>query len=167
MQVCLARTGVFLCDGATNVLPIGPHRGQPLSSAHEQENRKVVHAAWRQSRAHIRDSLMRGFFQGWDLHPAQVPVRYATMYAYFHEGLEREAARLRTFVERAAQATLAGNVFDDAATGQGLLNYFVRAVSCGALTEAEAASCTGLTLSELQGRSFGRIVQTRAQPAER
>ena len=54
----------------------------------------------------------------------------------------------------------AGNVFDDAATGQGLLNFFLRGISCGALTEAEALA-TGLTLAELRGRSFVRILKGR------
>ena len=53
-----------------------------------------------------------------------------------------------------------GNVFDDAATGQGLLNFFLRGISCGALTEAEALA-TGLTLAELRGRSFVRILKGR------
>jgi hypothetical protein len=163
MQVCLARTGVFLSDGATNVMPIGPHRGKALTEAQVAENRNVVFGAWRQSASNIRDSLLRGFFQGWDLHPAQVPVRYATMYAYFLEALDGAATRLKTFVERAAQATLVGDVFDDAATGQGLLNFFVRAVNCGALTEAEATARTGLTFEELRGKSFVRIAQARAQ----
>jgi hypothetical protein len=162
MQVCLARTGVFLSDGATNVLPLGPHRGQALSAAQLEENRAVVHAAWRLAGRNIRDSLSRGFFQGWDLHPAQVPVRYATLYAYFLEALDAQAARLRNFVDQAARATRVGEVFDDAATGQGLLNFFVRAVGCGALTEAEATSHTGLTPAELAGRSFQRIVRARA-----
>ena len=40
------------------------------------------------------------------------------------------------------------DVFDDAATGQGLLNYFLRGISCGAVTEDEALA-TGLTLEEI------------------
>ena len=34
--------------------------------------------------------------------------------------------RLKSFMDKAAQATLVGDVFDDAATGQGLLNYFLQ-----------------------------------------
>ena len=65
-------------------------------------------------------------------HPAQIPVRFATCYAFFLEGFAQAADRLRNFIEKAAQATLVGDVFDDAATGQGLLNYFLRALNSGA-----------------------------------
>jgi citrate lyase beta subunit len=170
MQVSLARTGVFLSDGATNVMPIGPHRARagaaPLTEAQRLENRQVVHAAWQLSNTHVRDSLYRGFFQGWDLHPAQLPIRYATLYAYFFEALEATAERLANFVDKAARATLVGDVFDDAATGQGLLNFFLRGINCGALSEAETVQLTGLTLEELQERSFVTIVarRTRSQP---
>ena len=77
-------------------------------------------------------------FQGWDLHPAQLPTRYAAVYAFFLESLSAASERLKNFVEKAAKATLVGDVFDDAATGQGLLNYFLRAINCGAITEGEA-----------------------------
>jgi hypothetical protein len=109
----------------------------------------------------VRHSLVTGFYQGWDLHPAQLPTRYAAVYAFFLEGLEAAADRLRNFVQKAAQATLAGDVFDDAATGQGLLNYFLRAMNCGAITEQEAVDMTGLTLEELRGKSFAKILKHR------
>ncbi len=92
----------------------------------------------------VRHSLENGFYQGWDLHPAQLPIRYAATYAFFLEGFEAAADRLRNFVEKAAQATLVGDVFDDAATGQGLLNYFLRGLSCGAVS-LEELGATGLT----------------------
>jgi hypothetical protein len=66
-------------------------------------------------------------------------------------------------VQKAAQATLVGDVFDDAATGQGLLNYFLRAMNCGAITEQEAVEKSGLTLDELRGRSFLKILQVRSK----
>ncbi|MEY2537713.1 MAG: hypothetical protein QOG67_1453, partial [Verrucomicrobiota bacterium] len=52
------------------------------------------------------------------------------------------------------------DVFDDAATGQGLLNFFLRGLACGAITEAEALA-TGLTFDELRSRSFLKILQGR------
>jgi hypothetical protein len=61
---------------------------------------------------------------------------------------------------KAGQATLVGDVFDDAATGQALLNYFLRGISCGAITEQEAEA-TGLTLEEIRTRSFKKILQGR------
>ena len=68
--------------------------------------------------------------------------------------------RLKNFIGKAAQATLIGDTFDDAATGQGLLNFFLRGVNCGALTEQEALA-TGLTLDEFRGRSFLKILNNR------
>ena len=99
-----------------------------------------MHRAWRLHAEHVRHSLVTGFYQGWDLHPAQLPSRYAAVYAFFLEGLDAASERLTNFVQKAAQATLVGDVFDDAATGQGLLNYFLRAMNCGAITEEEAVA---------------------------
>jgi uncharacterized protein DUF6986 len=103
---------------------------------------------------------VNGFYQGWDLHPAQLPTRYAALYAFFLSARPAATACLRNFVEKAAQATLVGDVFDDAATGQGLLNFFVRGLNSGALTLDEARE-TGLTLEQLQARSFLKILETR------
>jgi uncharacterized protein DUF6986 len=165
MQVAYAGTGLWLSDGATNVLPVPPHRaakdGPPLTDAQIVENRTVVHRAWKLHAEHVRHSLVGGFYQGWDLHPAQLVTRYATLYWFFLEGLDAASDRLRNFVQKAAQATLVGEVFDDAATGQGLLNYFLRAINCGAITEEEALERSGLTLEELRGRSFVKILKNR------
>jgi hypothetical protein len=147
MQVALAGTGIWLSDGATNMMPIG--------------SREVVHRAWRLHAEHVRHSLETGFYQGWDLHPAQLPPRYAAVYAFFLEGLDAASDRLKNLVQKAVQATLVGEVFDDAATGQGLLNYFLRAMSCGAITEAEAVEKSGLRIDELRSRSFVRILEDR------
>lgn len=164
LQVALAGTGVWISDGATNVLPVPPHRaaeGCSLNAGEVEANRRAVHAAWKLHYDHVRHSLAHGFYQGWDLHPAQLPTRYAAIYAFFREGLDDASARLRNFVAKAGQATLVGEVFDDAATGQGLLNHFLRAWSCGAITEEEAVEKSGLTLDELRGRSFVKILKSR------
>jgi citrate lyase beta subunit len=165
MQVALAGTGIFISDGATNVLPVPLYRagadGKPLGPVELAANREAVHAGWRLHARHIRHSLTTGYYQGWDLHPAQLVTRYATVYAFFLEGLDAASERLRNFVGKAAQATLVGDVFDDAATGQGLLNYFLRALSCGALSESEAVERSGLSLDELRGRSFAAILTAR------
>ena len=163
MQVALAQSGVWLSDGATNIMPIAPHRpgaGQSLTDEQRRENRDVVHRAWKLHFADAQHSLVNGFYQGWDLHPAQLPTRFAAVYAFFLAARPAATARLRNFVEKAAQATLVGDVFDDAATGQGLLNFFVRGLSSGALTLDEARE-TGLTREELQGRSFLKILEAR------
>lgn len=163
MLVSLAGTGIHLSDGATNILPVGPHRApedQQLSSEHERENVEAVHQAWRLSFEDNLHSLRNGFYQGWDLHPAQFVTRYAAVYQFFLQGLDAASNRLKTFVEKAALASLFGDVFDDAATGQGLLNFFLRGIACGAITEDEALA-TGLSLDELRSRSFLKILQGR------
>jgi citrate lyase beta subunit len=164
MQVSFAGTGIWLSDGATNIMPVAPHRadeGATLTQDQIDENRTVVHRAWKLHYDHIQHSLTGGFYQGWDLHPAQLPTRYAAVYAFFLESLDAASERLRNFVEKAAKATLVGDVFDDAATGQGLLNYFLRALNCGALTEEEALRLSGLTLEELRSGSFVKILKNR------
>jgi citrate lyase beta subunit len=167
MQASLAGTGVTLSDGATTVMPVGPHRGvdsAALTAAEHAENRAAIHHAWRLHYEDVRSSLRHGFHQGWDLHPAQLPTRYAAVFSFFLEARDEAGARLRAFVEKAAQATLLGSVFDDAATGQGLLTFFLRGLSCGAITENEALA-TGLTLDELRGRSFVRMLEGRRRAA--
>jgi citrate lyase beta subunit len=165
MQVSFAGTGIWLSDGATNIMPVAPHRfveGGPQLTAEEiDENRQIVHRAWKLHYDHIQHSLVTGFYQGWDLHPAQLPTRYAAVYSFFLQSLAAASERLKNFVEKAAKATLVGDVFDDAATGQGLLNYFLRAINCGALTEEEALELSGLTLQELRSASFVKILKNR------
>ena len=164
MQVSFAGTGIWLSDGATNIMPVAPHRfsegGSALTPEQIAENRTVVHRAWKLHYDHIQHSLENAFYQGWDLHPAQFVTRYAAVYTFFLDGLTTASGRLKTFVEKAALASLFGDVFDDAATGQGLLNFFLRGIACGAITEEEALA-TGLTLDELRSRSFLKILQNR------
>jgi citrate lyase beta subunit len=164
MKVAFAGTGVMLSDGATNIMPVAPHRGQNLSADQQRDNRNAVFSAWRLHADDVRHSLVHGFYQGWDLHPAQLVPRYGSVYAFFLDGLVPASERLRNFVGKAAQATLVGDVFDDAATGQGLLNYFLRGIACGAVTEQEALA-TGLSLEEIRGKSFVKIMAARRATA--
>jgi citrate lyase beta subunit len=164
MQVAFAGTGVWLSDGATNVMPVPVHRAtadKPLAASQVDENRRSVRRAWKLHYDQIRHSLRHGFYQGWDLHPAQLPTRYAAVYAFFLESLAQASDRLRNFIDKAAKATLIGDVFDDAATGQGLLNFFLRAMNCGAIEPSEAESLSGLTIAELRGASFVKIIRQR------
>jgi citrate lyase beta subunit len=125
MQVAAAGTGVRLSDGSTNVLPVG--------------DPAAVHAAWRLHARLVRRSLERGYWQGWDLHPAQLPTRYLATYAFFREGLGAAVARLRAYAERTA-----GGVLDEPATAQALAGFLVRGLDCGALTSDEVTRRTGL-----------------------
>ncbi|MEI2739198.1 MAG: phosphoenolpyruvate kinase [Chitinophagaceae bacterium] len=159
-KVALGGTGIFLSDGATNVMPVAPHRGDDLTAKQLKENRQSVHNAWRVGYNHSMHSLINGFYQGWDLNPAQLPMRYAATYNFFLSSIDDATYRLKTFVDRAAISTLTGDIFDDAATGQGLLNFFLKAMNCGAITEEEATA-TGLTVEEIRSRSFYKILQGR------
>jgi hypothetical protein len=159
MQVSAADRGVFLSDGPGTILPIPRHR-TPANEDEKSQNRSIIHRAMRHHFDLVQRSLSYGYYQGWDLHPGQIPTRYAAVYAFFLKSLDSATARLRNFVDKAAQATLAGDVFDDAATGQGLLNFLLRGVNCGAFTEQEAAA-SGLTIDELRGRSFVKIMENR------
>ena len=164
MQVAFAGTDVWLSDGSTTVMPVPIHRagkGESLTADQRKENAVSVHAAWKLHFDDIRHSLAGGFYQGWDLHPAQLVTRYAALYSFFLEGIDAAGVRLRNFVSKAAQATLVGDVFDDAATGQGLLNFFLRGINSGAITEDEALRMTGLTPDEFRSRSFVRIMKGR------
>jgi citrate lyase beta subunit len=125
MQVAAAGTGVRLSDGSTNVLPVG--------------DTAAVHAAWRLHCRLVRRSLVRGYWQGWDLHPAQLPTRYLATHAFFREGWPAAAARLRAYAERGA-----GGVLDEPATAQALAGFVTRALDCGALDTSEVQERTGL-----------------------
>jgi citrate lyase beta subunit len=159
MQVSAAGRGVNLSDGPSTILPIPKHRGD-VTEAQAEENRAIVHRAMRHHFDLVQRSLANGFYQGWDLHPGQLPTRYAAVYAFFLKSLEPAATRMRNFIDKAAQATLVGDVFDDAATGQGLLNFLLRGVNCGAFS-AEEAAASGLTVDELRGKSFVTILESR------
>ncbi|NUT33178.1 MAG: hypothetical protein HOV79_08900 [Hamadaea sp.] len=121
MQLAVAGTGVRLSDGSSNVLPVGA-TGR-------------VRAAWRLHHRLVRRSLDRGFYQGWDLHPAQLPTRYAATYAFFRDGAPAAADRLRAYLDRRAERT---GVLDEPATARALAGYLLRGLDCGALTESDA-----------------------------
>ena len=160
MQLAFAGTGVWLSDGATTQMPVPTHRGATLTDAQEEENRAGVYAAWRLAADDTRRSMANGFFQGWDLHPAQLVSRYAAISGFYAQNLGEASRRLKHFVAKLGQASLVGTTFDDAATGQGLLNFFLRGLSCGALAEDELLA-TGLTRDELASRSFAVIARNR------
>ena len=103
-----------------------------------------MRAAWALHARLVRRALERGIYQGWDLHPAQLPTRYAATFAFYRGGFVAAADRLRAYLARAE-----GGVLDEPATARALAGYLVRAVHCGALTEAEVTAAVGLGLVEL------------------
>ncbi|MEV7041020.1 aldolase/citrate lyase family protein [Amycolatopsis sp. NPDC051061] len=116
MQVAVAGTGVRLSDGSTNKLPIGD----------------ALPAAWAEHLRLVRRSLERGFYQGWDLHPHQLPTRFAATYAFYRSGFTAAVERLRAYADKQA-----GGVLDEPATAQALAVYLLRGLDCGALDEGE------------------------------
>ena len=163
MQVALAQTGVWMSDGATNVLPVPPYReaaGRTLSSGRRSANRKAVHEAWRLHYDDIQHSLVNGFYQGWDLHAGQLPTRYAAVYAFLLNARTAAVERLRNLFADAGQVERLDEAFDHATTGQRLLDVFLRGLDCGAITPDEAAH-SGVTPDEFRTRSFLAIVEAR------
>lgn len=130
MQVSAAGMGVRLSDGSTNVLPVG--------------DREAVRAAWRTHFGLVFRSLSHGFYQGWDLHPAQLVTRYAANYTYYLGNAEGDARRLRAYLDKASEGVL-----DEPATAQALAGSLRRAVDCGALDAADVQRLTGLSDVEL------------------
>lgn len=161
MQASLAPLGVRLSDSVTTEMPVPVHRGDNLTALEMEANRRSVHMAWRKHFNNVTHSLINGFYQSWDLHPAQLVARYAALTAFFLEGAEEQGARLRSFIGKATQATLSGSTFDDAATAQGCLNFFSRAVSSGAMNEREVLENSGLTADEVSSGSFQKIIEGR------
>ncbi|HVE58395.1 MAG TPA: aldolase/citrate lyase family protein [Pyrinomonadaceae bacterium] len=161
MQINLAPLGIRLSDSVTTEMPVPVHRGENLSEKQRAENKRAVRLAWRKHFNNVTFSLINGFYQSWDLHPAQLAARYAAVYAFFLESADEQAARLKNFVGKATEAMLTGNQFDDAASAQGLLNFFIRAAQCGAMTEAEVQQKTDLSSAELKSASFVKIMELK------
>ncbi|GAA2498820.1 DUF6986 family protein [Winogradskya humida] len=126
IQAAAAGTGVRLSDGSTNVLPVGTD--------------VAVHEAWALHHRLVRRSLERGFYQGWDLHPAQLPTRFAATYAFFADGMDAAVLRLRRYLDRQS-----GGILDEPATARALAGYLLRGLDCGALS----TGAVGFSRSEL------------------
>ncbi len=138
MQVAAAGTGVFVSDGSTNVLPVG----SPDS----------VRAAWRLHSRLVSRSLARGIYQGWDLHPAQLPSRYIATYAFFRDGLDVASARLRAYVHGGDSSYL-----DEPATAAALAAFVLRGVECGAVAADEVETLAGIDQVKLAELARRRI----------
>jgi hypothetical protein len=138
MQVAAAQTGVRLSDGSTNILPVGDD--------------EAVRGAWQLSARLTRRSLERGYYQGWDLHPAQLVPRFVANTLFYREGLAPATTRLRNYVHRVESA-----VMDEPATARALAAFMLRGVQCGAVTEAEVHDAAGIDLGELTALAHPKI----------
>jgi citrate lyase beta subunit len=130
MMLAVAGTGVHLSDGSTNILPLG-------------EPEEVDHA-WALHAGLVRRHLKRGIYQGWDLHPHQLPTRFLATFAFYREGGEKAAQRLRNYVFKEDSTVL-----DEPATAKALARYLERGFVCGAHTEEFVTAHTKLNLGEL------------------
>jgi citrate lyase beta subunit len=130
MQVAAAGTGVFVSDGSTNILPVGDDA--------------AVRRGWSLHARLVRRSLERGYYQGWDLHPAQLPTRYAATYAFYREGLPEAVTRLRAYLGQQDSSFL-----DEPATAVALAGFVLRGLDCGAVDADELTSGIGADLPRL------------------
>lgn len=138
MQFSTVGLGVWLSDGATNEMPIGKHRGVGLTPEQVSENKHHIRSAWRSHYLNCQRAIDQGIYQGWDLHPAQVPARLVAEFGYIAKNIDAALARFRSFTENSERSTLTGGVFDDAATGRGLVAFFRRAIALGAVSSSDA-----------------------------
>lgn len=132
MQVAAAGTGVELSDGSTNVLPVG--------------DRDRVQTGWATHARLVQRSLERGFYQGWDLHPAQLPTRFLATYAFFRDGLDVTLRRLAAY----AGVGEATEYLDEPATAAALADTVVRGLECGAVADTELGALDRATLTRLR-----------------
>ena len=150
MLMAYADKNVRLVDGVTTTLPIEKFKhSHELTPEQLSENRRIIFRAWKLHFDNIQHSMKCGFYQSWDLHPAQFIPRYVATYAFFLSSIDAASVRLQNFIQKSAQASLVGDVFDDLASGLGLMNFFVRALHCGAITEEEAVKYSSLSLEQL------------------
>jgi citrate lyase beta subunit len=135
LQVAAAGTGVRVSDGSTNVLPVG--------------STDAVRAGWALHARLVTRSLERGFYQGWDLHPAQLPTRFLSTYMFFRRDLSELSARLGVYLHGHPDGA-GGSVVDEPATAQAMAAFLLRGVRCGAIDEDEVGQLAGCDVRALR-----------------
>ncbi|RIJ70770.1 aldolase [Nakamurella silvestris] len=125
MMLAAAETGVRVSDGSDNKVPVG--------SAEEIGRRWAAHADG------VRRALRSGIYQGWDLHPAQLPTRFAATFAFFRLGWVEAARRLADY-----HHSVTTGVLDEPATAFALARHLAAALSCGAVEAAELLAVAGI-----------------------
>ncbi len=137
MQAAAAETGVLVSDGSDNKTPVG--------------SPEVVAERWDTHADNVSQALAAGIHQGWDLHPAQLPLRFAASFAFLRQSCSAAADRLAAYHDgRPGPAGILG----EPATAFALARHLAAALACGALDDDEVAS-TGL-LPELVRRYLVR-----------
>lgn len=133
MLVAAAQTGVWVCDGSTQVVPSG--------------SQDQVDAATRRHFDLVTRSLERGFYQGWDMHPSHLATRWTATLAFFRTAMPTAASRVAAYLDSAS-----GGMMDEPATAQALAAVLVRGLDCGATTEQDLQEVSSsITPDVLQG----------------
>lgn len=133
MQVSLAGTPVRLSDGATNQVPT-------------DDSTAAVTSLWQHHAELVWRSLVHGFYQGWDMHPAHLVSRYAAVFGFHRGHLDDTTRRLAAWSSSAAGTP---GVLDEPATIRALLTSLRRSIDCGAIDEATALSAARIDRTAL------------------
>ncbi|GGF43781.1 DUF6986 family protein [Williamsia phyllosphaerae] len=145
MLASAAQTGVWVCDGSTQIIPTG--------------DAAQVDAALRRHHRLVRRSLERGFYQGWDMHPGHLVTRWLAVQTFFADAMPAAAARLQRYLERTVgdgttDAT-DGGVMDEPATARALAGVLVRGWGVDAFEPAHVTAigplCTPERVAPLAG----------------
>ncbi|HEY5856666.1 MAG TPA: aldolase [Aldersonia sp.] len=132
MLAAAAQTGVWVCDGSTQVMPVG--------------DLHTVAAAVRRHHRLVSRSLARGFYQGWDMHPGHLVTRWLATFGFYRTALVAAAPRIQRYLDRQG-----GTVVDEPATAQALATVVLRGLAAGAFVEADVtAIAPGATETVLQ-----------------
>jgi citrate lyase beta subunit len=132
MQVAAAQTGVWVCDGSTQVAPIG-------------SDDQVAQAIRRHHRL-VSRSLARGYYQGWDMHPGHLVTRWLATFTFFRTAMAAAAPRLQAYLD-----CRGGAIVDEPATAEALAAVVLRGLECGAFTADDVvAVAPGATVEVLR-----------------
>ncbi|QUQ62504.1 DUF6986 family protein [Kutzneria sp. CA-103260] len=138
MLLAAAGTGVHVSDGSTNILPVG--------------DPPAVRFGWHLHTRLVTRSLEHAIYQGWDLHPHQLPTRFLATFSFYRTAFPAAAARLRSYLSNTA-----GVFLDEPATAQALSAALVRGMDCGALEVPEVEEAVGVDRSVLDGFARRRV----------
>jgi citrate lyase beta subunit len=114
LQLTATGAGVRLSDGPISVLPVG--------------DTEEVRTAWDLHAYLVRRSLERGYFQGADVHPAQLPTRFGATFAYLRAAAPTMVDQLDRVLTRNK-----GGSGPEPSRARALAAFLLRGLDCGAL----------------------------------
>ncbi|MFR9752919.1 DUF6986 family protein [Nocardia sp. 004] len=131
MQIATAQTGVWVCDGSTQIVP-----DTDAEAALRNHHRLVTRA------------LRRGYYQGWDMHPGHLITRWLATYDFFRQAIDVAVPRLRNYLARRSD-----DIIDEPATAEALAATVLRGIGCGARRDAGAPELSEAVLRALVARA--------------